>query len=106
MKCPRCQNEFSLESGFCDQCAYELPVEEREQETYEGPLTIATTLTSLVEAELLAGSLRSEGIPAFCDKRAGHGLPHTMGGTIAVAIYVPEEALEQARQKIAEWKEN
>lgn len=102
MKCPKCHNDFDFESGFCVYCSYQLP--DVYEEEYQGPMSVATTTNSVVNAELLAGSLRHEGIPAKVLSQFDTMRALTVGGLAIVSILVPDELVEQARELIDRWE--
>lgn len=76
--------------------------EEKEKKPWRDGVYLCTTKNSF-EADLLESKLRSEGIPSIKKfKGAGNFLEIFMGSNSAypIDIYVPEEALEDAKNII------
>lgn len=100
--CPKCRYEFVEGIKTCNECGIdlvdELPEEESEEEEYQGEWIKVLNVASNQEAEMIAGLLRTSGIPVTISSYVNDVL--TFRYPRGVDILVPEEYSEQAVEVI------
>ena len=59
---------------------------------------IVRTVSTEIEARLMAGRLRSEGIPAFVLSQVDSTRNFTVGALAVAKVFVPEQLLDQSKR--------
>ena len=96
--CPVCKNDTPIDNTHCVVCGADL---EEHSEEKEIEWEIARTVSTVVEAELIAGRLRSYGIPAIVLSQVDSSRNFTVGGLAIAKVFVPQFALEEATNILA-----
>lgn len=84
--CPVCKSDTPSEGEFCVVCGAELAGPEPEEEL---EWEIVRTVSTVIEAELIAGRLRSHGIPAIVLSQVDSTRGFTVGGLAIAKVFVP-----------------
>ncbi|MCE2504425.1 MAG: DUF2007 domain-containing protein [Chlorobi bacterium] len=96
--CPVCKNDTPADKVYCVVCGAEL---ERHDEEREIEWEIVRTVNTVVEAELIAGRLRSYDIPAIVLSQVDSTRNFTVGELAIAKVFVPQFALEEAANILA-----
>lgn len=96
--CPVCKNDTPVENTHCVICGADF---EEYQEEKEIEWEIVRTVNTVVEAELIAGRLRSYGIPAIVLSQVDSTRNFTVGELAIAKIFVPQFAFEEATNILA-----
>ncbi len=102
--CAICKNEMGLDDDYCPTCgAASDRVEESEgsQQEIEHAWGIVRTYSTNVEAEIVAGRLRYEGIPAIVLSQVDSTRNLTVGALAIAKVFVREHEMEKAEQILA-----
>ncbi|MCC7438461.1 MAG: DUF2007 domain-containing protein [Armatimonadetes bacterium] len=83
-RCPFCGSDFELDEPF--------PVDQAIE------WTIIRTVNTDIEARILAGRLRAEGIPAFVLSQVDTTRGFTIGALAVAKVFVPEHLCDEAEQ--------
>lgn len=95
--CPICLHPIPANHDRCPICGAEIDREEVEEIAGEISWEIVRRVSTEIEARLIAGRLRSEGIPAFVLSQVDSTRNLTVGALALAKVYVPEGDLERAR---------
>jgi hypothetical protein len=96
--CSVCLHTLPSELGRCPYCESELEVEGREVVNEEIHWEIVRTVSTEIEATLIAGRLRAHGIPAFVLSQVDSTRGFTIGALAVAKVFVPESSLDEAKQ--------
>ena len=91
--CPVCRSQTPSDNEFCVVCGAELSTPEPEEEL---EWEIVRTVSTVIEAELIAGRLRSHDIPAIVLSQVDSTRGFTVGGLAIAKVFVPTIYLEEA----------
>lgn len=97
--CSICLHAIDPALRSCPFCGADLDLEDAVEEI--GGHTaweIVVTVSTEIEARLIAGRLRSEGIPAFVLSQVDSTRNLTVGALALAKVFVPESALARARK--------
>ncbi|MCB0711148.1 MAG: DUF2007 domain-containing protein [Ignavibacteriae bacterium] len=96
--CPVCKNDTPVDGEHCLICGAELTSPEPEEEL---EWEIVRTVSTVIEAELMAGRLRSHGIPAIVLSQVDSTRSFTVGGLAIAKVFVPTIHFAEATQILA-----
>jgi hypothetical protein len=99
--CPNCLHAIPEDAERCPFCSHELErsVEEEIDERIEWK--IVRTVSTAIEAQLIAGRLKANGIPAFVLSQVDSTRGFTVGALAVAKVFVPDELLEEAKRILA-----
>lgn len=88
--CDICTAILPDDRGACPRCGMEPDEEYRESSQQEsaGPWAVVRIVSTVIEAELMAGRLRNEGIPAIVLSQVDSTRNLTVGGLAIAKVYV------------------
>lgn len=86
----------------CPFCSEELTSETIEEIDERIEWKIARTVSTEIEARLIAGRLQANGIPAFVLSQVDTTRNFTVGALAVAKVFVPEELLDQANEILAQ----
>jgi hypothetical protein len=95
--CSICLHAVDPRYARCPFCGSELDAENLEEIPEGSEWSIVRTVNTEIEARLIAGRLRSEGIPAFVLSQVDSTRNLTVGALALAKVFVPEIALVRAR---------
>ncbi len=102
--CSICLNEFSSVESSCPYCGVERePGGEIRSELQDGreiTWAIVRTVNTVVEAEIIAGRLRVEGIPAIVLSQVDSTRNLTVGALAIAKVFVPTVLLVEAESQL------
>lgn len=99
MNCPMCGVTMGEEEERCDLCGW---VDERDEEGSLSPWVVLTTVTTVIEAEMIAGRLRWNGIPATVLSQVDSTRGFTLGELAIAKIYIPTRYVDEAMALLKE----
>jgi Putative prokaryotic signal transducing protein len=99
--CPNCLHAVPDDLDRCPFCSEEL--ESRAQEEIDERIEwkIVRTVSTEIEARLMAGRLIANGIPAFVLSQVDSTRNFTVGALAVAKVFVPETLLEEAKRILA-----
>lgn len=100
ISCPICLHVVPDSFQKCPFCSSDLGSEQRE-ELPDDNWTIIRTVSTSFEAELIAGRLRSFGIPAVVLSQVDTTRNFTVGALAVAKVFVPESSLVEAKEILA-----
>ena len=96
--CAICLNLIPDHVAHCSFCGSNLELDEPLPVDQEIEWTIIRTVSTDIEARILAGRLRAEGIPAFVLSQVDTSRGFTVGALAVAKVFVPEHLLDEAEQ--------
>ena len=93
MICPMCGVTMGEDEDRCDLCGW---VDETDADGSLTPWVVLTTVSTVIEAELIAGRLRWNGVPATVLSQVDSTRGLTVGALAIVKIYVPMRYVDEA----------
>jgi hypothetical protein len=99
--CSVCLHAVPPDQPVCPYCSAELEAQGIEEETGDIQWEIVRTVSTEIEATLIAGRLRASGVPAFVLSQVDSTRQFTVGALAVAKIYVPGQMLEEAREILA-----
>lgn len=109
--CEVCGIAVAPDAEWCPVCGVEMGQAYPQMET-EQTWEIARTVSTVIEAELMAGRLRGHGIPAIVLSQVDSTRNFTVGDLAIAKIFVPSSFLDEAQRILAtdadadeEWNE-
>lgn len=107
-RCEICTSQIPSDVDVCPVCGaqVERPEQDEEQEiTWE----IVRVVSTAIEAELMAGRLRSHGIPAIVLSQVDTTRNFTIGALAVAKVFVPDIYLDRAERMLSvdadQWEE-
>lgn len=97
ISCPICLHILPDATDTCPFCSTDLTSEQPERLEDES-WTIIRTVGTVFEAELIAGRLRSFGIPAVVLSQIDSTRNFTVGALAVAKVFVPERTLAEAEE--------
>jgi hypothetical protein len=103
MRCPICLHELSEDDLRCPYCSARVDRDEGAEGTEGESITwkIIRTVSTDVEANLIAGQLRSFGVPAFVLSQVDSTRGLTVGALAVAKVFVPEAMMAEAESILA-----
>lgn len=102
ISCPICLNAVPSHLPACPFCAADLSREELPEINERIEWAIVRTVSTEIEARLIAGRLRSEGIPAFVLSQVDSTRGFTVGALAVAKVFVPEQVLAESKRILSE----
>lgn len=96
--CAICLNLIPDNVAHCPFCGSNLDLDEPLSVDQEIEWTIIRTVNTEMEARILAGRLRAEGIPAFVLSQVDTTRGFTVGALAVAKVFVPEYLRSEAEQ--------
>ncbi len=96
--CPVCLNIAPSSRDACPFCGAEAEPDEASEIDEKIEWVIVRTVTTEIEARLIAGRLRAEGVPAFVLSQVDTTRNFTVGGLAVAKVFVPKTLREEAEQ--------
>ena len=96
--CSICLNLIPEQLTHCPWCGSNLDLDEPISVDQEISWGIVRTVSTDIEARILAGRLRAEGIPAFVLSQVDTTRSFTIGALAVAKVFVPEHLLDEAEQ--------
>lgn len=94
--CPACLHVVSQESERCLFCSEELGGAEQQEVDEDIVWEIIRTVSTEIEARLIAGRLWANGVPAFVLSQVDSTRNFTVGALAIAKVFVPEYLLLEA----------
>lgn len=106
--CEVCGTDVSFDAEWCPVCGAETAREYPEAEE-EITWEIVRTVSTVIEAELMAGRLRSHGVPAIVLSQVDSTRGFTVGDLAIAKVFVPAHFLDEAKRILSvdadDWEE-
>lgn len=99
--CPICLNAVPDHVDRCPICSAELDLGDPVEIDEEIDWRIVRTVSTEIEARLIAGRLRAEQIPAFVLSQVDTTRGFTVGALAVAKVFVPAQMLAEAEQILA-----
>ena len=99
-QCEICLSEIPSDAEWCPVCGAEQD-QKREEPAEEITWAIVKVVNTAIEAELMAGRLRSLGIPAIVLSQVDTTRNFTVGELAIAKVFVPTKYFTQAEQILA-----
>jgi hypothetical protein len=97
ISCPICLHIVPDDTDICPFCSTDLTAEQPERIEEEN-WTIIRTVGTVFEAELIAGRLRSFGIPAVVLSQVDSTRNFTVGALAVAKVFVPDRSFDEAEE--------
>ena len=101
MRCPICLHELSEGDIRCPICSAAVDRDEPRDADEEITWKIIRTVSTEVEANLIAGQLRSFGVPAFVLSQVDSTRGLTVSALAVAKVFVPESMMADAESILA-----
>lgn len=98
LSCTICLNLVPDGVETCPYCGSQLEVDELILAHQQVEWAIIRTVSTDIEARILAGRLRAEGIPAFVLSQVDTTRGFTVGALAVAKVFVPEHLCDEAEQ--------
>ncbi len=112
-QCEICTTEIARDADVCPVCGAEVEKQESLSELIESEeitWTIVRVVSTVIEAELMAGRLRAHGIPAIVLSQVDTTRNFTVGELAVAKIFVPSVYAAKAERMLSvdadEWEED
>ncbi len=102
MRCPICLHDLPEDAERCPYCSAAIEREEQEADGEDITWSIVRTVSTEIEATLIAGRLRASGVPAFVLSQVDSSRGLTVGALAVAKVFVPEEMLAVAGEILDE----
>jgi hypothetical protein len=99
--CPNCLHAVPDDLERCPFCSEELEPGEGGRIDEKVEWTIVRTVSTEIEAQLVAGRLRANGIPAFVLSQVDSTRNFTVGALAVAKVFVPEALVDEAKRVLA-----
>jgi hypothetical protein len=99
--CPVCLHVLPRGLQQCPFCSAELDDETLEEQDEQIAWKIVRTVSTEVEATLIAGRLRAYGVPAFVLSQVDSTRHFTVGALAVAKVFVPETMKDEAERILA-----
>ena len=108
-RCEICTSEIPSDADVCPVCGAVQDRPDREEDR-EITWEIVRVVSTVIEAELMAGRLRAHGIPAIVLSQVDTTRNFTVGALAVAKVFVPDMHLERAERMLSvdadEWEED
>ena len=102
MRCPICLHDLPDDADRCPYCSAAIEHEDPEIAGEDITWSIIRTVSTEIEAALIAGRLRASGVPAFVLSQVDSSRGLTVGALAVAKVFVPEEMLPLAGEILDE----